>query len=116
MYLAILAARSIGWVILILMNRITTSTSYSTLPRTSAKNVRRHAVCCLHPESKIAFFYFLFFFRIGTFQRVTVDSNKKIPLKSRLASQVVQETSKPRIVLLRSPRDPIHLIARVFLF
>jgi hypothetical protein len=31
-------------------------------------------------ESKFAFFSFHLFFRIGTFQRVTPDSNKKIPV------------------------------------
>jgi hypothetical protein len=30
-------------------------------------------------ESKIAFISFHLFFRIGTFQRVTADSNQKIP-------------------------------------
>ena len=41
-------------------------------------------------ESKSPFISFYFFFRIGTFQWVTGDLNKKIPLKRQLASKVVE--------------------------
>jgi hypothetical protein len=49
-------------------------------------------------ESKIAFFYFHLFFRIGNFQRVTADSNKKksFPLSHR-GSNITTSHSSPGV-------------------
>jgi hypothetical protein len=54
-------------------------------------------------ESKLAFFYFLLFFRIGTFQRVTSEKNKKLR---------VRRNSRPRLWAKR-PKHPFRLLLSV---
>ena len=56
--------------------------------------------------SKIAFIYYRLFFRIGTFQWVTSDSNKKIPSRLRLCEFLVGACRSPSYSPRRAPPKP----------
>jgi hypothetical protein len=53
--------------------------------------------------SKIACIYWRLFFRIGTFQRVTVDSNKKIPFRLSSRLRLCAKRLKRAFPLFLSP-------------